>query len=53
MDAAVMPFLCCQPQFVSSFMRTPTILGNFVRTLATTEPIEEWSPTSLKEKLSR
>jgi len=26
-------------------------LGNFLRTLATPEPIKEWSLTSLKEKL--
>ena len=26
-------------------------LGNFLRTLATPEPIREWSLTSLKEKL--
>jgi hypothetical protein len=26
-------------------------LGNFPRTLATPEPIKDWSPTSLKEKL--
>ena len=26
-------------------------LGNFPRTLATLEPIEHWSPTSLKQKL--
>jgi hypothetical protein len=26
-------------------------LGNFLRTLATPEPITEWSQTSLKEKL--
>jgi hypothetical protein len=25
-------------------------LGNFSRTLATPEPIKDWSPTSLKEK---
>ena len=26
-------------------------LGNFLRTLATSEPIKDWSLTSLKEKL--
>jgi hypothetical protein len=26
-------------------------LGNFLRTLATPEPIKDWSPSSLKEKL--
>ncbi len=35
----------------SSFMRSPTNLGNFLRTLATPEPIKDWSLTSLKEKL--
>jgi hypothetical protein len=28
-------------------------LGNFLRTLATPEPIKNWSLTSLKEKLIR
>ena len=28
-------------------------LGNFLRTLATPEPIKEWSLTSLKEKLTK
>jgi hypothetical protein len=32
-------------------MRSPTIFGNFLRTLATPEPIKDWSLTSLKEKL--
>jgi len=32
-------------------MRWPTNLGNFLRTLATPEPIKDWSLTSLKEKL--
>jgi hypothetical protein len=31
-------------------MRSPN-LGNFLRTLATPEPIQDWSLTSLKEKL--
>ena len=31
-------------------MRSPN-LGNFLRTLATPEPIKDWSLTSLKEKL--
>jgi hypothetical protein len=26
-------------------------LGNFLRTLATPEPIKDWTPTALKEKL--
>jgi hypothetical protein len=28
-------------------------LGNFLRTLATPEPIKEWSLTSLREKLTK
>ena len=32
-------------------MRSPYNLGNFLRTLATPEPIKDWSPTSLTEKL--
>ena len=32
-------------------MRSPTILATFLRTLATPEPIKDWSLTSLKEKL--
>ena len=35
----------------SSFMRWLYNLGNFLRTLATPEPIKGWSLTSLKEKL--
>src|SRR5262249_33701883 len=35
----------------SSFMRSPTILATFLRTLATPEPIKDWSLTSLKDKL--
>jgi hypothetical protein len=34
----------------SSFMRSPT-LGNFLRTLATSEPTKDWSLTTLKDKL--
>jgi hypothetical protein len=33
-----------------SFMRWPN-LGNFLRTLATPEPIKDWSLTRLKKKL--
>jgi hypothetical protein len=36
---------------VSSFTRSPTISATFLRTLATPEPIKDWSLTSLKEKL--
>jgi hypothetical protein len=32
-------------------MRWRTIFGNFLRTLATPEPIQDWSLTSLREKL--
>ena len=32
-------------------MHWPTISRNFLRTLATPEPIKDWSLTSLKEKL--
>ena len=37
--------------FGSSFMRSPTISAISCRTLATPEPIKDWSLTSLKEKL--
>lgn len=36
---------------VCSFMRFAYNLGNFLRTLATPEPIKDWSLSSLKEKL--
>jgi len=32
-------------------LHAPYNLGNFLRTLATPEPIRDWSLTSLKEKL--
>jgi hypothetical protein len=32
-------------------LRASGIVGNFLRTLATPEPIKDWSLTSLKEKL--
>ena len=32
-------------------MRSPIILATVLRTLATPEPIKDWSLTSLKEKL--
>jgi hypothetical protein len=35
----------------SSFMRSPTTSANFLRTLATPEPIKDWSLTTLKDKL--
>ena len=34
----------------SSFTRSPTISATSLRTLATPEPIKDWSLTSLKEK---
>ena len=34
-----------------AIMRSPTILGISLRTLATPEPIKDWSLTTLKEKL--
>ena len=34
-----------------SFMHSPTISATSLRTLATPEPIKDWSLTSLKEKL--
>ena len=37
--------------FDFNFTRSPYNLGNFLRTLATPEPIKDWSMTSLKEKL--
>ena len=37
-------------RYGSSFMRSPTI-SQILRTLATPEPIKDWSLTSLKEKL--
>ena len=50
MDAAVMP------QFAANAVRLQLHalaynLGNFLRTLATPEPIKDWSLTTLKEKL--
>jgi len=38
-------------RFGFKFMRWPTILVIFLRTLATPEPIKDWSMTTLKEKL--
>jgi Transposase DDE domain group 1 len=38
-------------RFVFSFTHSLTNLGNFLRTLATPEPIKDWSLTTLKEKL--
>ena len=37
--------------FDFNFTRSPTTSANFLRTLATPEPIKDWSMTSLKEKL--
>ena len=45
MDSAVVPFVRRQRRSLAYN------LGNFLRTLATPEPIKDWSLTSLKEKL--
>jgi hypothetical protein len=37
--------------FDFNFTRLPTISATFLRTLATPEPINDWSLTTLKEKL--
>jgi hypothetical protein len=50
MDTIVMPLVHrqCGPSTASC---ASLHLGNFLRTLATPEPIKDWSLTSLKEKL--
>ncbi len=40
-------------RFVSSLTRSPTNFGNLMRTLATPESIDDWSMTTLREKLSK
>jgi Transposase DDE domain group 1 len=40
-----------QPLNMSSILAIAAGDGNFLRTLATPEPIKDWSLTSLKEKL--
>jgi hypothetical protein len=50
LDAAVVPFVHCQCR-ASPAPRASYNLGNFLRTLATPEPIKDWLLTSLKEKL--
>jgi Transposase DDE domain group 1 len=50
MDAVVVPFLRRQRR-PSSVHALAYNLANFLRTLATPEPIKDWSLTSLKEKL--
>jgi hypothetical protein len=50
-DAAVAPDVCRKRGDGFSFMCLPTTLANFLRTLATPEPIKDWSLTSLKDKL--
>jgi hypothetical protein len=50
MDAAVMSDVRGQ-RCSTSTSRLAYNLGNFLRTLATPEPIKDWSLTSLKEKL--
>ena len=50
--APVMPDVRGQRRANSSFMRSPIIFGNVLRTLAAApEPIKAWSLTSSKEKL--
>ena len=39
------------PRWRRTFGTTVDNLGNFLRTLATPEPIKDWSLTSLKDKL--
>jgi Transposase DDE domain group 1 len=43
--------ICIGPATASPRHALACNLGNFLRTLATPEPIKNWSPTSLKEKL--
>ena len=50
MDAAVMPLVRANAVRLQLHALAYN-LGNFLRTLATPEPIKEWSLTSLKEKL--
>jgi hypothetical protein len=50
MDAPFMPFVRRQRR-PSPASRARLQSGNFLRTLATPEPIKYWSLTSLKEKL--
>ena len=50
MDAALMPDIRCQRRAAPASCARLN-LGNFLRTLATPEPIKDWSLTSLKEKL--
>jgi hypothetical protein len=39
------------PRIIDDRSRLSTALGNFLRTLATPEPIKDWSLTTLKDKL--
>jgi hypothetical protein len=50
MDAAVMPHFAANAVRLQLHALAYN-LGNFLRTLATPAPIEDWSMTSLKEKL--
>ena len=50
MDAAVVPLVRRQ-RVRLQLHALAYILGNFLRRLATPEPIKDWSLTSLKEKL--
>ena len=49
-DAAIVPNACGQRRRLQLHALAYN-LGNFLRTLATPEPIKDWSLTSLKEKL--
>ena len=40
-----------QCRFASSFTRSPATSANFMRTLALPDAVEQWSLTSLREKL--
>ena len=50
MDATVLQDIRCQRRAAPDF-RLAYNLGNFVRALATPEPIKNWSLTSPKKKL--
>ncbi len=51
MDAAVVPDVRGQRRAAPTSCALAYNLGNFLRTLATPEPIKDWSLTSWKEKL--
>jgi hypothetical protein len=53
LETAVVQNIRGQRRAAPASLRSPNNLGNFLRTLATPEPIKDWSLTSLKEKLIR